>query len=176
VDLDSLRRVGRIGKPWGHRGELTLHLEAVDPEDIEHHGSMFIEIQGQRVPFFFSSLRENGRDTLIKFDEVDDPQAASILVGRDVLLPPGLLADGSDESWDPDELIGLRVVDEEHGELGEVAEIGGTRENPVMVIQHGAQEVMVPVADEMIVSLDVAQGTITVRTPPGLVELYRGGK
>src|SRR5690606_12542780 len=101
-------------------------------------------------------------------------QSASILVGRDLYAPPGLLADGSDESWDPEEFIGMIVRDEEHGDLGEVTGIDGTARNPVLVILHGEQEVMVPLVDEMIVGVDPEEGTLVVRTPPGLIDMYRG--
>ena len=174
MDPDSLHRIGSLGKPWGHLGELTLHLEELDPEDIEHHGSLFVDIDGQKVPFQFTRIHDKGRDLLIKFEEIDDPQAAGILVGRDIYLPPGLLADGSDESWDPDEFIGLIVSDEAHGELGEVIGIGGTDVNPVMVILSGEHEIMVPIADEIILDVNVEEGVMTVRAPDGLVELYRG--
>ncbi|MCC6939921.1 MAG: hypothetical protein IT226_17025, partial [Flavobacteriales bacterium] len=102
MDLDSLHLIGRLGKPWGHQGELTVHLDSVDLEDIIHAGSLFVDIEGQKVPFFFSRLHDKGRDILVKFDDFDDPQSASVLVGRDIYAPPGLLADGSDESWDPE--------------------------------------------------------------------------
>jgi ribosomal protein L35AE/L33A len=49
-----------------------------------------VDIEGQKVPFFFSKLHDKGRDILVKFDDFNDPQSASILVGRD-LCPPGLL-------------------------------------------------------------------------------------
>jgi 16S rRNA processing protein RimM len=174
MDTDSLHFLGKLGKPWGHQGELTVHLEAVDADEILHAGSLFVDIEGQRVPFFFSKLYEKGRDTLIKFDDFHDPQSASILVGRDIYAPPGHLVDGSDESWDPDELIGLLVRDEVHGELGEVTGIEGTARNVVLVIQKGAQEVLVPLADEMIVSLDAEERSLLIRTPEGLIDLYRG--
>ena len=59
----------------GALGELRLHLEAMSPEEIEDHGSLFVDIEGQQVPFFFTSIREHGREgTLIKFDEIDDPR------------------------------------------------------------------------------------------------------
>ena len=86
---------------------------------------------------------------------------------------PGMLSDGSDESWDPEEFIGMIVRDEEHGDLGEVTGIEGTDKNPVLVILHGEQEVMVPLAEEMILGIDPETNTLLVRTPPGLVDLYR---
>jgi 16S rRNA processing protein RimM len=173
MDLDSLHRLGRLGKPWGHQGELTVHLEDVDPDEIAHYGALFVEIDGQRVPFFFTKLYDKGRETLIKFDEFADPQSAGILVGCDIYAPPGYLVDGSDESWGPEEFIGMLVKDEEHGELGEVTGIEGTERNPVLVILRGEHEVMVPLAEEMIVGIDAEEGFLVVRTPPGLIDLYR---
>ncbi|MBK6830791.1 MAG: 16S rRNA processing protein RimM [Flavobacteriales bacterium] len=174
MDLDSLHKIGRLGKPWGHQGELTVHLDEVDLDDIVHAGSLFVDIEGQKVPFFFSRLHDKGRDVLVKFDDFNDPQSASVLVGRDLYAPPGLLADGSDESWDPEEFIGMLVRDEEHGELGEVTGLEGTEKHPVLVVLRGEQEVMIPLADEMILGVDPEENTLLVRTPPGLIELYRG--
>ena len=173
MDLDSLHRIGRLGKPWGHQGELTVHLEDIDLDELVKAGSLFVDIEGQKVPFFFSRLHDKGRDILVKFDDFNDPQSASILVGRDLYAPPGLLADGSDESWDPDEFIGMIVRDEEHGDLGEVIGIEGTDRNPVLVILHGEKEVMVPLAEEMILNVDPEENTMLVRTPPGLIDMYR---
>jgi len=173
MDTDSLHYLGRLGKPWGHQGELTVHLEDVDLDDIVHAGSLFVDIEGQKVPFFFSHLHEKGRDTLIKFDDFHDPQSASILVGRDIYAPPGHLADASDESWDPEEFLGMLVRDEVHGELGEVTGMEGTKDNPVLVIMRGGEEVLVPLADEMIVSMDLEERSMLIRTPEGLVDVNR---
>ena len=174
VDLDSLNRIGRLGKPWGHHGELLVHLDELDPEDLAHAGSLFVDIEGQKVPFAFSKLHEKGNEVLVKFEDFDDPQSAQIIVGRDLYAPPGLLADGSDESWDPEDFIDMLVRDEEHGELGIVTAIEGTDKNPVLVVLHGEEEVLIPVTDEMILGVDPEENVLLVRTPPGLIELNKG--
>ena len=66
------------------------------------------------------------------------------------------------------------VRDEEHGDLGEVTSIEGSATNPVLVILHGEEEVMVPLAEEMILGIDPETNSLLVRTPPGLVDMYRG--
>ncbi len=173
MDIDSLHFLGRLGKPWGHQGELTVHLEEVDIDEITHAGSIFVDIDGQRVPFFFSKLYEKNQNTLIKFDDFHDPQSASILVGRDIYAPPGHLLDGSDESWDPEDFVGMLVRDEKHGDLGEVTALEGNAKNPVLVIMLGTQEVMVPLVDEMIVDINMEERSLLIRTPEGLIDLYR---
>ena len=174
MDLESLHRIGRLGKPWGHKGELTVHLEDCDLDDLVHEGALFVDIEGQKVPFFHTSLRDQGRaGVLVKFDDFSDPQSAGILVGRDIYAPPGHLADGSDESWDPEEFIGMVVRDQDHGDLGEVTAIEGSARNPVLVILLGEQEVMVPLNEDLILDLDPEERTMLVRTPPGLIDMYR---
>jgi len=111
MDTDSLHFPGRLGKPWGHQGELTVHLEEVDLDELVHAGSLFVDIEGQRVPFFFSKLYEKGRDTLIKFDDFHDPQSASVLVGRDTrLLVQGISGQAASEHTRRMLAYGTRVV------------------------------------------------------------------
>jgi 16S rRNA processing protein RimM len=143
-------------------------------DDLVHAGSFFVEIDGQKVPFAFSRLHEKGSDTLVKFDDFDDPQSAQILVGCDLYAPPGLLVDGSDESWDPEEFIDMLVRDEAHGDLGIVTAIDGTAKNPLLVVLQGEHEVLIPVTDDMILGVDPEENVLLVRTPPGLIELNKG--
>jgi 16S rRNA processing protein RimM len=43
----------------------------------------------------------------------------------------------------------------------------------VLVILHGEVEVMVPLVEEMIVDIDMEERSMTIRTPEGLIDLYR---
>ncbi len=60
MDIDSLHHIGRLGKPWGHHGELTVHLEEVDADDLVHAGSLFVDIEGQRSPSSSASCMRRG--------------------------------------------------------------------------------------------------------------------
>lgn len=171
--MGALKRIGRLGKPWGSKGELALHLEAADPDTIEQRGWVFLDIDGQEVPFPVVSIMDKGRDLLIKFDEVDDPQAAAVLVGRDVLFERDKLDEADGRDWSLEDLIGMQVTDETHGPLGEVTWLAGTDDNPVLVIVSQGTEIMVPAAEGIVVAVDPEKRTITVRTPEGLVDLYR---
>jgi 16S rRNA processing protein RimM len=170
----ELKRIGRLGKPWGNKGELALHLDAADPDRIEQRGWVFLDIDGQEVPFPVVSITDKGRDLLIKFDEVDDPQAAAVLVGRDVLFERDRLDESEEADWQVEDLIGMQVTDEVHGALGEVVSIAGTEDNPVLVIAGTGTEILVPAAEGIVTAVDPEARTITVRTPEGLVDLYRG--
>lgn len=51
----------------------------------------------------------------------------------------------------------------------------GTEDNPVLVVVKDGQEVLLPVGGDLIRHIDLERGRIDVRTPEGLVELYRKG-
>ena len=182
MDLGSLRHIGRLGKPWGHRGELVLHVDESRAAVVMDLGVLFAEIDGSRVPFHISSLREHPRvGAVVKFEGLDDPQACAFLVNREVFEPPGDSpqdvedSDDEDDSLDPGDLIGLQVVDEEHGELAPIIRTEGTDDNPLMVVQdRGGKEILIPLVNELITGIDMETGKLVVQTPPGLVDLYRG--
>jgi 16S rRNA processing protein RimM len=181
MEAGSLRHLGRLGKPWGHRGELTFQLEQAEFDEVLDLGVLFVELDGLHVPFHISHLREHPRvGAVVKFEDFNDPGSASFLVNHDVFAPPGhetTLAEEDeeeDDDLDPEELVGMKVLDEEHGPLGVITGTEGTEDHPVMVVRNGDHEVLIPMVDDMIVGIDMESGSLVVRTPPGLVDLYRG--
>lgn len=180
MDLSKLRLLGRLGEPWGHRGELVFQLEDGRFEEVRSLNFLFVEIDGLRVPFAVVHVREHPRvGAVVKFQGMDDPQAAAILVNRSVFAPPGHAGprNGGPDTEDelgPEDLLGMHVLDEEYGELGEVTGIEGTEDHPVMVVRKGEQEVLIPIVEALITGIDADTGHLVVRTPPGLVDLYRG--
>ena len=179
MDLGALQHIGRLGKPWGNRGELTFHLEEAGMEEVIAMGVLFVGLDGQRVPFHVTHFREHPRTgAVVKFEDFDDPQSVGFLVNSEVFAPPGhILQELEDledeENLDPADFIGMQVVDEEHGELGEIVGTEGTEDHPVMVIRKDEQEILIPMVDDMITGIDFETGKLVVRTPPGLVDLYR---
>jgi len=179
MDLSRLQPLGRLGKPWGHRGELVLHLDDVPFEEVLSLSFLFAGIDGLRVPFAVGHVREHPRvGAVVKFQGMDDPQAAAVLVNCTVFAPPGHVGlhredQNPDGELGPEDLLGMHVLDEEYGDLGEVTGIEGTEDHPVMVVRKGEQEVLIPIVDALITGIDQDTGHLVVRTPPGLVDLYR---
>lgn len=181
MEAGALHHLGRLGKPWGHRGELTLQLEQANFSDLLALGVLFVELDGLHVPFHVNHVREHPRvGAVVKFEDFNDPGSAAFLVNRDVFAPPGhdtTLAEETEEEeddLDPQDFIGMTVLDEEHGLLGVISGTEGTEENPVMVVSHGKHEILIPMVDDLIIGIDMESGSLVVRTPPGLVDLYRG--
>lgn len=180
MDFGSLRHLGRLGKPWGHRGEISFQLKEASFADVLEIGVLFVEMDGLHVPFHVSHLREHPRmGAVVKLEDYADSDAVAFLVNREVYAPPGreltkaVEDEEEDDSLDPGEFMGMEVLDEEHGRLGVITGTEGTDDNPVMVVHDGETEILIPMVDDLITGIDLETGHLVVRTPPGLVELYR---
>lgn len=181
MDLNNLHRVGKLGKPWGNQGELILHLEGSEFDEVLAMGVLFADIDGQKVPFHVDHLREHPRTgAVVKFEDLEDPQGSAFLVNCDVYAPPGhkpaeLEEQEGEEDLDPDDFVGMDVHDVKHGHLGEVTGTEGNEDNPVLVVIKDGVEVLLPMNGDLIQSIDLEARRMDVRTPDGLVELYRNG-
>lgn len=174
-----MHHLGHLGKPWGHKGEIAFFLDGAQLEEVQQFGVLFLELDGQKVPFFVSHLRQHPRaGAVVKFEDLHDPESVAFLVNAEVFAPPGhqpaVNEEEEDENLDPDEFIGMTVMDEQHGILGVITGTEGSEDQPVMVVEQEGREILIPMVDDMITGIDVETGHLVVRTPPGLVELYRG--
>lgn len=162
--------VARVGKARGLEGEVTattagnlpfsvyegLHVHVVPPT-----------LQGPRELDVISVSKGAGNTYQLRFAGIDTIDVAEQIAGR------FLLADVRDlEGLDNPVLeIGRMVVDERHGELGEIREVIETAAHDVWVIDGPYGEVLVPVVDEVIVSYPEAAGeAIRTRVMDGLIE------
>lgn len=142
--------VARVGKARGLEGEVTattagnlpfsvyvgLHVHVVPPT---LHGPRELDV---------TSVSEGAGNTYqLRFAGVDSIDAAEQIAGR------FLLADERDlEGLDmPLREIGRTVIDERHGQLGQIKEVIETAAHDVWVIDGPHGEVLVPVVDEVIV-------------------------
>lgn len=113
------------------------------------------------------SVRSGPKGPLFSLEGVDDITTADTLRGTTVLIRAEDLPD-LDEEFDP---VGLQMIDETRGPIGEVRDVIVTGANDVWVIEGGRfGQVLVPVIDDVIVDVDEDAGTVTVRLLPGLIE------
>lgn len=161
--------VARVGKARGLEGEVT----ATTAGDLP-----FCVYEGLRVhvvpPTLYGvreltvTLVEDGPGSTyrLRFEEVSSIGAAEQLAGR------YLLADADDLDLSDTRLheMGRRVIDERHGDLGEIVEVIETAANDVWVVRGPLGEVLVPVIDDVIVAYpDDTTQPIRIAVMDGLV-------
>lgn len=163
--------LGRITKPFGIHGQVVFFLDVDDPEQYSQLDTVLVDVKGSLVPYFFHIDSLNGNKATVTFDELTADEALS-LVGRELYLPLSVLPPLTGNRFYFHEVIGFHIIDEEHGDLGTLTSVVEYPAQPLFQIDHQGVEILIPVIDPVIKSVDREKKEIHIKAPDGLVELY----
>jgi 16S rRNA processing protein RimM len=164
--------VGYITKTKGLKGEVQVFFEYQDPEAIKFQ-SVFIELNGKLVPFFVSAYKLQPNNTgNFFFDDVDTIEKAEKLIRKKVYLNNSEKPQKDPDDFSYFDLKGFIVQDEHHGELGEIIEVHEYPQQYVAVVPYRFREIMFPLNDNTIQSIDEEQSILHVLLPDGLIDIY----
>lgn len=171
-DKDKYFRLGKLIKTFGYRGEVIVSIDADEPGTYGDMNMFFVDIDSSLVPWFIENIEIKGERAQVKLEDVDQPEAAVRLLGRDVYLPLSKLRKLEEDHFFFHEVAGFRVIDKVHGDIGRVAEILDRPGQDIIRIILGNKDILVPLADEMISGIDKKNQILYLSTPPGLIDLY----
>ena len=167
--------LGKIVSKHSFKGEVLIKLDTDQPELYDTLESVFIAMEHGLVPFFISNIRRHKSALLrVKFDEISDEESARNLIGKAVYLPLTMLPDLTGNQFYYHEVIGFTVEDSLHGQIGKITGINDTTAQALFVIEKDGKEILIPLNDEFILSIDRTNKKVLVQTPPGLIDLYLG--
>ena len=165
--------LGKIVKKYSFKGELLAKLDTDQPDIYENLEAIFIEVNGTLIPFFIEKSQLHKSDLLrLKFDDVTDEADADALMKCDLYLPLDLLPKLDGNKFYFHEIIGYQLIDENFGAVGTVKGVNDSTAQALFEVDRNGIEILIPMNDDFITNLDRVAKTITVNTPPGLIELY----
>lgn len=168
--------VGRIGKPHGLRGEVTVDVRTDEPERRYAVGSRLRAEppKGSASPLralTVASSRWHQTTLLVAFEEIADRNAAE--AARGIVLHATVPAD--ETPADPDEyydhqLVGLAAYDLEGAELGTVTGlVHGGAQDLLAIRTPDGRDTLVPFVKALVPEVDLEAGRVVVADRPGLV-------
>jgi 16S rRNA processing protein RimM len=164
--------VGRIGRPHGIKGEVSIEVRTDDPEGRLAPGTLLRTEPAAAGPLTILTCRDHSGRLLLTFQGCATRSGAERL--RNVLLVADV--DPDERPEDPDEyfdrhLVGLRVVTVDGAELGELAEVLHLPGQDVLVVRRrDDSEALVPFIAEFVPEVDIDGGRIVVDPPAGLLD------
>jgi 16S rRNA processing protein RimM len=163
--------VGRIGRPHGIRGEVTVEVRTDDPDARFAPGTVLATEPEQTGPLTIERARWHSGRLLLQFAGVEDRDEAEELRGTWLVVdyadvPP---SDDPDEFHDQ-ELLGLDVVTVGGAEIGTVTEVRHGGQDLLVIDRPGGGEALVPFVAALVPEVDVAAGRLVIDPPPGLIE------
>ncbi|WP_212721627.1 ribosome maturation factor RimM [Nocardioides dongxiaopingii] len=167
--------VGRIGKPHGIRGEVTVDVRSDEPDRRFADGAA-LRVEAPRGSAFAHRTltvvrsRWHQQTLLATFEELTDRNAAE--TARGVVLHA--MVDPTETPEDPDEyydhqLVGLAVHDVDGTLIGEVTGLVHGAQDLLAVRAVDGRPTLVPFVTALVPEVDVAGGRVVVADRPGLV-------
>jgi 16S rRNA processing protein RimM len=163
--------LGRITKLSGYEGAVTVKLDKIFSENIPRMESVFLEIEGRPVPFFISAYEYSGADILkISFEGYESIEKVSEFIGCRIFLTSG--KPSKTRAKDLTSLVGYLVLEQNDNLLGTIT---GIIQNPgqwlLSVATSSGKEILIPLHNDFIVSIDDTKKTIIMDLPDGLINI-----
>ena len=165
--------LGKIVKKYSFKGELLVKLDTDDPSIYTKMESVFIDKNKNLIPFFIerSSLHKS---TLlrVKFEDIDSEEDADKLLKSELYLPLEFLPQLTGNKFYYHEIFGFEAEDLSFGLIGIIKGVNDNTNQAILEIDRNGSEILIPLIDDFIKSVDRAQKKIILEVPEGLIDIY----
>ncbi|MFS4445449.1 ribosome maturation factor RimM [Maribacter sp. 2307UL18-2] len=165
--------LGKIVSKYSFKGEVLVKIDTDEPELYDNMESVFVALRNNLIPFFIRKCRLHKSQLLrIDFEEVNSEDDADKIMGSELYLPLSFLPELTGNKFYFHEVIGFRVLDSIHGDIGVIQSVNDTTSQALFEVLKDEKELLIPISDDIIAKVDREQKVIHVTTPDGLVDLY----
>ncbi len=186
---DNLQQIAQVLKSNGTDGELVMGFREIAPEDINLKEPVFIVFDGLPVPFYIESFAKRGNTkALVRLTDINSIEDVEEIAGKAVYIEEDNLPEMSLEEDGYAALIGwilltpasdpdsngaagkAEVTDEtEFIEVGEISDFIDIPNNPCLEVETENGAVMIPLHEDLIISVDPEYQELIMQIPAGLL-------
>ncbi len=161
--------VGRITRPHGVRGEVSVEVHTDEPGRRFAVGSVLTTDPAEAGPLTVASARWHTGRLLVGFAGITDRNQAEGLRGIWLTLDSAQAGSSDDpDEFHDHELIGLAVVTVSGEPVGRVTDVRHHGQDLLVIDPHDR---LIPFVAAIVPEVDLAAGRLVIDPPPGLLEL-----
>lgn len=173
MEIESHYFLGKILKPIGLDGHLLVFLDVDDASHYQNLDAVFAFIGGNLIPFLIEEITlRPGKQAQVKFQDIDSVDQTNLLTGTSLYLPIAALPILGENQFYYHEITGFTVIDKNFGEVGKIEKVLDYPLHALLQVKHGDKEILIPVADEIIIKVNKQDRVIHTDAPEGLIEMY----
>ena len=174
-------QIAQVLKSNGTDGELVLGFREIAPEDINLQEPVFIIFDGLPVPFYIESFSKRGNTkALVRLTDISSMEDVEEITGKAVYIEDDQIPEMSLEEDGFAALVGWMVLTPEFPdqvgdddmalmEVGEITEFYDIPNNPCIEVETENGAVMIPLHEDLILSIDPEYQEIIMQIPAGLI-------
>ena len=168
-------QIAQVLKSNGTDGELVMGFREIAPEDINLKEPVFIVFDGLPVPFYIESFTKRGNTkALVRLTGICSMEDVEEITGKAVYIEDDQLPEMSLEEDGFAALVGwmlLTPAEDEEAliEVGEITDFLDIPKNPCIEVETENGAVMIPLHEDLILSVDPEYQEIIMQIPAGLI-------
>ena len=168
-------QIAQVLKSNGTDGELVMGFREIAPEDINLQEPVFIVFDGLPVPFYIESFSKRGNTkALVRLTGICSMEDVEEITGKAVYIEEDQLPEMSLEDDGYAALVGwmlLTPAEEEEAlmEVGEITDFMDIPKNPCIEVETENGAVIIPLHEDLILSVDPEYQEIIMQIPAGLI-------
>jgi len=172
ADWEEMVVVGRVARPHGIRGHVIVNPETDFLEERFRPGATF-RIRSSRgdEQLVAETVRFQQGRPVVGFEGFARIEDVERLAGLELRVPEEELKPLEPGTFYHHQLIGCTAETLDGGRIGEVIRVEGGMGGSQLVVEGARGEIMIPLATEICVEIDVAAKRIRVNPPEGLLEV-----
>ena len=161
--------VGKLNKAFGIKGLIKVVPTKAFIPDLKKSQVWFVQRGKENIPYFVERI-EDEPHFLVKFEDIDSPEAAKSITGCALWLQDKDITIQNNEAENElDKLTGFHVFDEEV-EIGTIVKIEEFPQQLMAFIQKDELQFMMPLTPEFIIDIDPSAKNMIVNLPEGFID------
>lgn len=159
--------LGKVSGLFGVKGWVKVFSNTQPRENILNYSPWFLKRKGKWQEFKLVAGKAHSKGVIAQLSGCDDRDQAAELIGLEIAIKREQLPKAAPGEYYWKDLLGLKVINVEGVELGDVASMLETGANDVIVVESngekGKLERLIPfVTEDIVLEVNIEEGFITV--------------
>lgn len=159
--------IGQVLAPWGLEGKLKVEVITDFPHRLSPRSQLYVD----RQPVTIAGTSWHKGKAIIKLEGIDSVEQAEELRGKTLEIHRRQLEALPEGQYYHFQLIGLEVWTTEGKRLGKVIRVLSAPSNDNYVVSGEKGEILIPAIEDVVKSVDLESGRITIEAIEGLLDL-----
>ncbi len=164
--------IGKTLKSHGTGGQLRLMIEDQYKSYLKKGNFVFFDLHGSKVPYLITGI-DDGAHFIVSLEDVPNKKESDMLSGLDVWIPLEEVKPRHQRS--PKNIKGkwyeYRIEDQYTNSIYEIIRTEEYPQQLMAVIMLNDKEILIPLSDALITSIDKENKLIRMEIPEGLLDL-----
>ena len=170
--MSELISIGKVLNFHGIKGEVKVGYTRGNEERIEYLDAVYISIDGVDEKFTVESVRFHKQHALMKFKEINSINEVEKIKGLDIKIPKEIATSTlKEDEFLISDLIGMRVLNSDEEQIGEVVNVGSNGVAELLEIKDGNEKLhLVPFVKALVPYVSLKDKIVVINNIEGLIE------